>query len=96
MVFIMEPKNPTKKRQVVCTNCGHRFRSRIKDPICSKCFSRNIENLKDIPNTIVRKDLKRIKELNKELTKELKESKEFNIRMFKKLIVRIESLETAQ
>ena len=49
----MKEENKVPRREVLCMNdeCSHRFRSYVKHPICSKCHSRRVENLEDVPRT---------------------------------------------
>lgn len=87
----MKVKYRTYERDVKCMNpdCNHRFRSRIAKPRCSKCYSCIVTDIKDLPREYGGQTIKNLREE----VNELKKSKEFNLRMFKKIIGRIKALE---
>lgn len=78
-----------EKRAVFCRNCYHDFDSEAANPRCWKCRSRKVSNVEDVPKQYAKKDLEIVKleiiELNK--------SKELYLKIFEKLIGRIEVLE---
>ena len=68
------PKNQTKPKKVICTNCGHQFISKIKYPRCSKCrLFRTIEtNVKgDLKLEIYHNEVQEVKEIIITMQKEL-------------------------
>ena len=61
-------KYGTRRRPVFCMNCGHEFLSQVEHPHCSKCYSSQIVDSKEVPveisATMMRTEMKRtIKEL---------------------------------
>lgn len=85
----MKNKYRVQGREVQCMNCEHRFKSYTIKPRCSKCDSSRIENLEDIPRQY---GGQKLIDIDKDVI-ELKESQEFNLRMFRKLLDRIKALE---
>ena len=85
-----------EKRLVFCVKCKNEFESTTSNPRCWKCRSRAVYNVEDIPKQYAKKDLeiakRKITELKVQM-KELKKSEEFNLKTFKKLIIRIKNLE---